>query len=99
MALSALALPIAQILAESDSEGGAGNVGFLFMAAGFVFYSYVYIRYRNSDKRHRHETETKVELHDIRARDEFYRSLSGLSNSSMEGANDKKVYGAQHGSS
>lgn len=94
--LTSLAASAAQVLADTDSEGG-GQLGLLFLLSGFVFYAFVYLRYRNTDKRHRHESETGAELHNVRAEDRLVRNLTGLSNAKMKGANNRSVRGARNG--
>lgn len=81
------------VLASTDS-GDWSSVGLLFFAAGFVFYAVMYLRYRNTDKRYQHESRTRTVTHDMRARDEKVRSLKGLKNSRMRGANHRSVKGA-----
>ncbi len=90
-----LALIHAVLLAATESdEGGLGFIGLLFLLTGPGFYAYVFIRYRNADKRHRHETETKSTKLNLVATDEKIRTLTGLSNSRMSGANNTAVTGA-----
>lgn len=78
-----------QILADSD-EGG-GSIAPLFLLAGFIFYGFMYLKYRNINKRHKHESETEATLHNMRADDQFNKSLKGLSESRMAGANNHDV--------
>lgn len=89
--IGAFADASAQILAGSGSDDGASNLAFLFLFSGFVFYGVVYFKYRNVDKRHGHESETASELHNVRAGDRYVRSLKGLSNAKMKGANNRAV--------
>ncbi len=89
----AQALVGAHLVAESDSSSSS-NFAFLFLLAGFIFWGYVFLRYRNVDKRHHHESETAAATQSMKADDTFARSLKGLSNSTMQGANHKKVSGA-----
>ena len=53
----------------------------------------MYSRYRNSGARHTYETETKKNVSNLRKVDNFIRSEKGLSNSTMNGANNRKVEG------
>ena len=98
MEISMLAMPF-EILASSSSDSGSGRLffGALFLLSGFIYYAVIYARYRNAGKRHGYESETKADLHDVRASDEFYRSIKGVSNSTMEGANHTEVRGARRG--
>lgn len=83
------------LLAADDSDdGGLGFLGLLLLLAGPGFYLYVFLRYRNVDKRHRHETETKATKLNLRSTDEKIRSLTGLTNATMSGANNTAVTGA-----
>lgn len=87
-----LALEAPPILAASDSETNA--LPYLLFLSGFVFYGYVFLRYRNADKRHKHEKETEAELQNVRVRDDYQRTLKGLSNARMKGANHTSVRGS-----
>lgn len=81
------------LLASSSSDDG-GGFGLVFLASGFVFYAIVYFMYRNTNKRHKHESETEAATHNMRADDQLIRSMKGLSNSKMSGANNTAVRGA-----
>lgn len=85
------------ILASSDSSSSSSwsMIGLLFFLAGPIFYGYVFLRYRNSDKRFRHEERTRSVKTDLQVRDDLARSLTGLSNSSMQGANNRSVRGSK----
>ncbi len=82
------------LLAASDSDGGFGAIGLIFLLSGFAFYGYVYFRYRNVAKRHHYETETEATKLNVQTVDEKIRTLTGLSNSKMQGANNTAVQGA-----
>lgn len=94
--LSALSISVSQVLADTSSDD-SGNFAFLFLFAGPLFYAYVYFRYRNTRKRHKHEAETEGELVNVQAQDAFVRSLKGVSNSTMTGANNRAVRGGRLG--
>ena len=66
---------------------------FLFLLAGIIFYIVKYMKYRNTSARHHHETETKKEMFNLKTVDNFVKHEKGLSNSSMSGANNKRVTG------
>jgi len=94
MILDMSALTSAGEVLAVGSDGDASDFGLLFLLSGFVFYALMFLRYRNIDKRHRHESETRASLHDVRASDTFHRSLKGVSNRRMDGANNEEVRGA-----
>lgn len=70
------------------------DYSFLFLLIGLIFFCVNYFRYRNTGERHHHETETPTEIFNLRKSDRLVRRLTGLSNSTMEGANNKRVSGA-----
>ncbi len=80
------------VTASSSSDDGSG-LALLLLLAGPVFYGLMFLRYRNTDKRHRHESETKATMHDVRATDEYHRSLKGVSHRRMKGANNDRTGG------
>lgn len=81
------------VLANSDGSDGLVWLGLIFFTSGFVFYGYVFLRYRNADKRFKHEERTEHVKTDVKARDDFVRSMTGLRNSTMSGANSRAVRG------
>lgn len=66
------------------------------LSAGIIFYIVMYTRYRNSDKRHTYEKDTKKEVTNVRAVDNYIERRKGLRSSTMDGANNKTVYGAKN---
>jgi hypothetical protein len=76
---------------DGSSSGDPRLFGVLLFFSGFVFYGYVYLRYRNTDKRHLHESETEAKMLDVRGADQHVDTLTGLKNSSMDGANNHEV--------
>lgn len=82
------------LAASSSSESSGGAFGLIFLLSGFGFYAYVYFRYRNVSQRHHYETETEATKLNVQTVDEKVRTLTGLSNSSMQGANNTAVQGA-----
>lgn len=66
---------------------------FLFLLLGFIFFFYYYVKYRNFTERHHHETETPTEMFNLVKSDKLIKRETGLSNSKIEGANNKKVSG------
>lgn len=69
------------------------DYSFLFLLLGFIFFFYYYVKYRNFTERHHHETETPTEMFNLVKSDNLIKRETGLSNSRIEGANNKKVSG------
>ncbi|SJN33403.1 hypothetical protein FM104_08290 [Microbacterium esteraromaticum] len=86
-------LSTAQVFAASSSENSFSNLGFVFLASGFVFYGLIYFKYRNISKRHSHETETDATMHNVRGDDRLVKSLKGLSQPRMAAENGGVVNG------
>lgn len=84
---------VAAAAAESGDDEING-IAYLFLSLGFVYFGLMFLRYRNIGKRHHHESETASAKADIRARDDFVRTLTGLKNSRMRGANETSVRGS-----
>ena len=72
------------------------DYSFLFLLAGLIYFLCMFLRYRNSNARHTYETDTKREMSQLRKVDQFLESRKGLTNSTMHGANNKKVNGEAH---
>ena len=64
---------------------------YLFLSIGVIYFIVMYIRYRNSNARHKYETDTKTEVSNLKTLDDFVQKKTGLSNSKIEGANNKSV--------
>ena len=77
---------ILMMILASDFE-----YNWLFALAGFIFFFMMNIRYRNANARHKHEIETKKEMKNLRSEDIYIKKLKGLTNSKMNGANNKNV--------
>lgn len=77
---------IAFLLVDSDYS-------FIFLFAGIVYYLIMYARYRNSGARHNYEINTKREVRNMKEEDNYVKRRTGLSNSTMSGANNKRVSG------
>lgn len=69
------------------------DYSFLFLLLGFIFFFFYYAKYRNFTERHHHETETPTEMFNLVKSDRLVKRETGLSNSKIEGANNKKVSG------
>ncbi len=69
------------------------SYSFIFLLIGFIYFAIMYMKYRNNDARHYYETETKTSLSNLRQGDRLIRRKTGLTNSTMDGANNKKLSG------
>ena len=69
------------------------DYSWLFLSLGLIFYLAMYFRYRNSNARHKYETETKKKVSNLRRVDQYIKTLYGLTNSSMIGANNRRLGG------
>ena len=69
------------------------NWPWVFLLAGFIYFGIIYGKYRNKGARHRHEKETKTNMKNLRKVDNFVKKERGLSNSTMENANNTRVSG------
>ena len=69
------------------------DYSFLFLLSGIIYFIIMFLRYRNSNARHTYETETKKNMANLRKVDNFIKSEKGLTNSTMNGANNKRVNG------
>ena len=69
------------------------DYSWLFLLSGFLYFMLMFVRYRNSNARHSYETETKKSISNLRKVDNFIQSKKGLTNSMMNGANNKQING------
>jgi len=69
------------------------DYSWLFLLTGILYFIIMFIRYRNSNARHTYETETKTSMSNLRKVDTFIHSKKGLTNSTMNGANNKRING------
>ena len=74
-------------------ESDDGGHPWIFLSVGVIFFLIMYFRYRNSDARHTYETETKKEISNLRTEDKFLKTVKGLKNSKMIGANNRYLEG------
>ena len=65
----------------------------LFLLSGLIYFLFIFTRYRNSNARHSYEIETKKTITNLRTIDDFIETKKGLTNSTMNGANNKQVSG------
>ena len=63
------------------------------MTLGVIYFFIIYVKYRNSGARHKYELETKTVIDNLTTIDDYIRTRTGLSNATMEGANNTAVYG------
>lgn len=70
---------------------------YIFLALGIIYFIFMYLRYRNSNARHFYEKETKTEMSNLVSRDDFIETRKKLTSSSIEGANNRSVRGANIG--
>lgn len=68
----------------------------LSLSVGIIFYLIMYARYRNANERHKYENDTKKQVTNVKAVDNFITHRKRLRNSMMQGANNKKLYGAKN---
>ena len=71
------------------------DYSWVFLLAGFVYFFIMYARYRNSGARHTYELETTKEISNLNKKDVYVETRKGLSNSTMNGANNKRVNGSK----
>ena len=69
------------------------DYSWLFLFVGIIYFIVIFVKYRNSNARHTYETETKKAITNLRTTDDFIKSMRGLTNAEMNGANNKSVSG------
>ena len=84
---------VALFLINSASSDGINPLLYLLLLVGPIFFGIKYSKYRNASARHVYETETKNEISNVTADDRLIKHETNLSNSSMSGANNKKIEG------
>lgn len=70
------------------------DYSFVFLLTGILYFSYIYSRYRNQGARHNHESETLATIENAKKQDKYLSRRTGLSNSTMSGANNHSVNGS-----
>lgn len=73
------------------------DYNYLFLLLGIVYFLVIYLKYRNSNARHTYETDTKKEIRNLKTNDIYVTRKTGLTNSKMSGANNKRVTGESVG--
>ena len=66
----------------------------ILLLSGIIYFIINYMRYRNPAARHHHEKETKTQMTNLTKKDNLIKRLTGLSNPTMKGANNKRVNGS-----
>ena len=84
---------LAVLLINNLSEDSGSPLLYLFLLAGPIFYGFKASKYRNAGARHVYETETKNEITNVKTNDDLLEHKKNLSNSTMSGANNKKLEG------
>ncbi len=69
------------------------DYNYLFLLAGIIYFILMFFRYRNASARHTYEKDTKKSITNLRNVDKYLKTETGLSNSMMIGANNKRVDG------
>ena len=72
---------------------------YICLTFGFIYFGIMYSRYRNAGARHNHEKETKRNMTDLKTLDNFERHKTRMTNSRMDGANNRAVNGSTVGKS
>lgn len=84
-----LAFFLALILTNNSDD----NWPWIFLIGGFVYFGLIYGKYRNQGARHTYELETKRDMKNVKKYDNFVKKEHGLSNSTMENANNTRING------
>lgn len=63
----------------------------LMWLIGIIYFIVIYGKYRNTNVRHNHESETNAIVKNMKKYDQFVKAKKRLSNSSMDGANNRRV--------
>ena len=69
------------------------DYNWLLLLVGFIYFFVMHSRYRNSGARHHHEVETKKTMSNLRQVDNFVKHRNHIRNSSMDGANNRRIEG------
>ena len=92
--LLSLALFLLIFLLSQFTEFEGGVIIYLLAAlAGLIFYGVKGSKYRNASARHYYEKETKNKLSNVKKKDELIEHRTNLSDSTMAGANNRKLEG------
>lgn len=72
------------------------DYNWIFLLSGFIYFLIIYSRYRNSNARHNYESTTKTTMTNLVEKDTLITRKTGLTNSMLEGANNKEVKGIKN---
>ena len=86
-------LPILLCLILGASTGMTIGFGIFSSIAALIYYASKSSKYMNKEARHTYEKETKHEITNVEKNDQLKQTKKGVSNSSMIGANNKKIEG------
>lgn len=69
------------------------DYSWLFLSLGIIYFLIIHSKYRNTGARHSYETQTEKDMRNLKSTDDFIKTEKGLSNSMIEGANNKRLEG------
>lgn len=70
------------------------DYNWLFLLSGIIYFLIIYFKYRNSNARHKYERDTKSQMSNLRKVDNYIERRTGLTSSTMSGANNNTVNGS-----
>lgn len=88
-----ICLVLAFIIGPMGKEDNTVILCILFSLVSIIYYGVKKSKYRNASARHTYETETKSELSNVKKVDELLKHKKRLQNSTMTGANNKRIEG------
>ena len=84
---------IVELLGFGAMEVIEFDYNFIFLSAGVIYFLVIYSKYRNKGARHTYEKETKNKMSNIKTVDDYTNHRTGLSKSTISGANNRHVSG------
>lgn len=93
MLIEILCLFVAFLIDNHSKDKTSIFLYILFSLISIIYYGVKKSKYRNGGARHSYEKETKNEITNVTKVDELEKHLKRLSNSTMKGANNKKLEG------
>ena len=70
------------------------DYNWLFLLSGIIYFLIIYFKYRNSNARHKYERDTKSQMSNLRKVDNYIERRTGLTSSTISGANNNTVNGS-----